>query len=227
MICITGDIHGDLSRFKDKRIKSLKKNDILIVCGDFGFVWNDSRKENRIIKKLGRKKYYILFVEGCHENYDLLSQYGESYFCGGKVNVISGKLMRLVRGSVFNFQGHKFFAFGGGQTKEIQIRRDSKTWWDAELPTPGEVRAGITSLNEHGKKVDYIVTHEPPASLKEFLDFEVRQISYMHNFFDAVKNDCEFERWYFGKVHKNKVIPPKYHCLFDDVVCIEGDDGKK
>ena len=38
MIYITGDIHGDLSRFKDKRIKKLKKGDTLIVCGDFGFM---------------------------------------------------------------------------------------------------------------------------------------------------------------------------------------------
>ena len=35
MICVTGDMHGDLSRFKDKKIKKLKKGDFLIVCGDF------------------------------------------------------------------------------------------------------------------------------------------------------------------------------------------------
>lgn len=134
--------------------------------------------------------------------------------------------MHMKRGSVFDLQGKTFFTFGGGQTKEIEIRRESKTWWERELPTPDEVKVGKQNLEKCGNKVDYIVTHEPPASVKEFLNFEVRQISYMHTFFDAVKDECEFQKWFFGKVHKNKLIPPKYQCLFEDVVCIEGLDGK-
>ncbi len=227
MICITGDMHGDYSRFKDSRIKKLKKGDYLIVCGDFGFVWDGSKREKRILKKIGRKRFYTLFVEGCHENFDLLTQYPEEDFCGGRVNVISGRLMHLKRGGVFELQGYKFFAFGGGQTKELDIRRDSKTWWEDELPEPEEVKAAIKALKENGNTVDYIVTHEPPGSVKEFMNFETRQISYMHTFFDAVKNDCKFKMWYFGKTHKNKLIPPKYQCLFDDVAVIKDVRGKR
>ena len=227
MICVTGDMHGDYSRVNDKRIKNLKKGDFLIVCGDFGFVWDGSPKEKRILKKIGRKRFYTLFVEGCHENYDLLEQYPEEEFCGGNVSVVSGRLMRMKRGSMFTLQGHKVFAFGGGQTKEIDIRRESRTWWEAELPTPEEVKAGILTLKENNNEADFIVTHEPPASMKEFLGFEVRQISHMHTFFDAVKNDCKFKMWFFGKAHINKVIPPKYRCLFDEVVQIESAEPKK
>lgn len=225
MICITGDMHGDYSRFGDSRIARLKKGDFLIVCGDFGFLWDGSNREKQILKKIGKKRFYTLFVEGCHENYDLLEQYPEEDFCGGKVNVISGRLMHMKRGSVFDLQGKTFFTFGGGQTKEIEIRRESKTWWERELPTPEEVNLGKQNLEKYGNKVDYIVTHEPPASVKEFLNFEVRQISYMHTFFDAVKDECEFQKWFFGKVHKNKLIPPKYQCLFEDVEVIK-TDGK-
>ena len=226
LICITGDMHGNYNRFNDSKIKKLKKGDFLIVCGDFGFIWDGSPKEKSILKKIGRKRFYTLFVEGCHENFDLLNQYPEEDFCGGKVNVISGRLMHMKRGSMFNLQGHKFFAFGGGQTKEIDIRQDSETWWEEELPTPEEVKKGVEVLNKNGNAADYIITHEPPASMKEFLDFEVRQISHMHTFFDAVKNDCKFKMWYFGKVHKNKLIPPRYQCLFDEVVCIESAEKK-
>ncbi|MEG0615810.1 MAG: metallophosphoesterase family protein, partial [Oscillospiraceae bacterium] len=73
MICITGDVHGDFTRFNDKRIKRLRKNDCLIICGDFGFLWNGSRKEKSLLKKLGRKRYNVLFVDGCHENFELLN----------------------------------------------------------------------------------------------------------------------------------------------------------
>ena len=83
-IYCTGDIHGDLERFEEKKIKRLKKNDILLVCGDFGFIWKGNKKEKRILKRLGKKKYQILFVEGCHENYDLLYSYPLEDFMGGK-----------------------------------------------------------------------------------------------------------------------------------------------
>ena len=35
MIYITGDTHGDLSHFKDPKLKRLGEKDIVIVCGDF------------------------------------------------------------------------------------------------------------------------------------------------------------------------------------------------
>lgn len=220
-------MHGELERFNDKRIRSLKKGDFLIVCGDFGFVWDGSKREEAILKSIGKKRFYTLFIEGCHENYDLLAKYPEEDFCGGRVNVISGNLMHIKRGSILDLQGMRFFAFGGGQTKDIDIRRDSHTWYEAELPTTEEVRDAVLNLKNADGKLDYIITHEPPASMKEFLGFEVRQISHMHTFFDAVKNDCTFKMWFFGKAHINKVIPPKYRCLFDDVVTLRNEEWEK
>ena len=107
MICVTGDIHGDITRFNNKNIRKLRKNDVLIVCGDFGFIWDGTKKEQRILKKLGKKRYYILFADGCHENFDLLNEYPVTDFCGGKVRVISGRLMHAGRGSIFELDGKK------------------------------------------------------------------------------------------------------------------------
>ena len=73
MIYVTGDVHADLGRFKGKAAKKLKKGDTLIVCGDFGFVWDGSKKEQRVLKWLGRRRYSVLFVEGTHDNLDLLA----------------------------------------------------------------------------------------------------------------------------------------------------------
>jgi len=227
LICITGDTHGDLSRFKHKYIKKLKKNDCLIICGDFGFVWDGSEKEQKILKKIGKKKFYTLFVEGCNENYDLLEKYPEQEFCGGKVRVISGKLMQLVRGSIYDIQGYSIFAFGGGQSKEMDTRLDCNTWYEAELPTNDEISSAVGNLKFRENTVDYIITHEPPGSLKEFLSFEAHERSRMHAFFDAIKNECTFKMWFFGKLHKNKLIPPKYNCLFDDVIQIKSNEPLK
>ena len=135
MICITGDIHADLTRFNHKNIKKLRKNDSLIVCGDFGFIWDGSKKEKKILKQLGKKRYNILFVDGCHENYDLLNQYEEKDWNGGRVRVISGRLMQLMRGNVYKLGEQKILAFGGGQSEDIDMRHDGGTWWKDEIPT--------------------------------------------------------------------------------------------
>lgn len=48
MVYITGDMHGDLSRFKNPIFKKLKAGDVLIVCGDFGFIWTVPARKNKI-----------------------------------------------------------------------------------------------------------------------------------------------------------------------------------
>lgn len=98
MLYITGNMHGEMARFEDSRLRKLKKGDTLIVCGDFGFLWDGGPKEEKNLKKLGSKKYQILFVDGTHENFDLLDSYPISDWNGGKVQQISGNLYHLMRG---------------------------------------------------------------------------------------------------------------------------------
>ena len=55
MIYVTGDTHGDIERFKSREMKKLGNGDTLIICGDFGFLWDDSRAERNALKKLASK----------------------------------------------------------------------------------------------------------------------------------------------------------------------------
>ena len=55
MVYITGDIHGDLSRLSADKLKFMKSHDTLIICGDFGFIWDDSKNEDKILRNLGRR----------------------------------------------------------------------------------------------------------------------------------------------------------------------------
>ena len=91
MIYVTGDIHADLDRFKGKEAKKLKKGDTLIVCGDFGFVWDGSKKEQQVLKWIGKRPYQVLFIEGTHDNLSLLDTYPLVDFCGGRARQISGR----------------------------------------------------------------------------------------------------------------------------------------
>ena len=56
MIYVTGDTHGIASRFDDPRLKKLGRGDTLIVCGDFGFLWDGSKDEINALKADGGNK---------------------------------------------------------------------------------------------------------------------------------------------------------------------------
>ncbi|MBQ4534490.1 MAG: metallophosphoesterase, partial [Ruminococcus sp.] len=135
MIYVTGDTHGDYSRFKDPAIKKLRRGDTLIICGDFGFFWNGSRKERSVIKKLTKKGYTIAFLDGCHENFDILEEYPVTEWNGGKARVIAGNLIHLMRGQVYTIENKKIFTFGGGHSQDFDFRRSSENWWKREKPS--------------------------------------------------------------------------------------------
>ena len=127
MIYITGDMHGDISRFDSPAIKQLKKGDTLIVCGDFGFVWDNSKIEQKILKKLGKKKFNVCFIDGTHENFELLNAYPLTNWNGGKVHHICGNVYHLMRGQIFKIDNMTFFTMGGGESPDIDIRFENNT----------------------------------------------------------------------------------------------------
>jgi hypothetical protein len=209
-------MHGDYSRFSDKSLKRLKKGDYLIVAGDFGFLWDKTDKEDRILRRIGKKRFYTLFVEGCHDNYDLINSYPEEEFCGGFARQISGRLYHLSRGGIFNLQGVRVFAFGGGISPDISERAAQNRFWGEEAVTEEQINTALENLDDHDYKFDIAVTHEAPARVKQFLAFESNLLTRIHFFFDEVKEKSTFDRWFFGKLHRKKLIPPKFLSLFDD-----------
>lgn len=69
MIYVTGDTHGALSINKlssDEfpQGKELTKNDYVIICGDFGLVWNNNGEDYWWRRWLDNKPWTTLFVDG-------------------------------------------------------------------------------------------------------------------------------------------------------------------
>lgn len=218
LIYITGDLHGDISRFAKIR---LKKSDTLIVCGDFGFVWCEDKTAQKNIKKIGNLPFKVLFVDGTHENFDLLKEYPKENFAGSVARHISGNLYQLLRGNIYNIEGKTFFAFGGGEAIDKDMRRVYNMYWDEEMPSIDEMKMGVDNLNKVGRKVDYVITHEPPAKIKGLFYEKTDSINTLNRFFDDVSKYVVYEKWFFGSIHKDRTIPPKYIGLFTSVVNLE------
>ncbi len=217
MILVTGDIHGDITRFKDKRLRRLRKSDALIICGDFGLIWDGSRKEKRILKSLGRRRYNILFVEGSHENFEELEKYETEEWCGGLTREISGNLRQLIRGQVFEVAGKRIFAFGGGKADDTAENSTDTLRLKYEVPSPEELAETDKRLMQYDNRVDIVVSYEPPTTIAEFLDGQPHT-SKIGAYLEEKKESLDFSHWFFGKFHRNKRIPTRFTAVFDSVI---------
>lgn len=188
MIYITGDTHGDFSRFmkhyRERLPYELTENDYVIVCGDFGLLWEKNERFYYDLEWLSALPFRILWVAGNHENYNMIAEYPLEEWNGGKVRHIArDKIILLERGQVFDIDGIRLFAFGGASSHDIQggvLDKNSPTylndvwkacmndlpyrvlnesWWAAELPAEEEMQEGRNNLEKAGYRVDYVISH--------------------------------------------------------------------
>lgn len=215
LIFITGDTHGDKKRFSE--VKGIRKGDTLIVCGDFGFIWNNTKAEKRTLAWTGKHKYNVAFVDGYHDNLEYINEYPIEEWNGGRVRRICGNLVMLMRGEIYTIDGERVFAFGGGETLE----RETSTTPEGKLPSREEIENSISNLSKYNNAVDYIVTHDAPSKLKLFINMESNELDNLNAFLEDIARQVKFKRWFFGKYHMDKLIPPHYQMVFTEVLKVK------
>ena len=189
MIYVTGDTHGDFSRFSKGAFpaqKGMTRADCVIICGDFGGVWNDGAEQQAGLDRLNDLPFTTLFLDGNHENFDLLASYPATQWHGGRVQVIRPNVLHLMRGQVYDIGGKTFFTMGGAACHDIrngvldlgdpdferkyrQLRRQKKffrikhlSWWEQELPTRSWTRRGKPSAPMKRRWIMCFLTARPP-----------------------------------------------------------------
>ena len=225
MIYITGDTHGDISKFKSPAMRKLKKDDCVIVCGDFGFVWDGSGEELNNLKWLSKRKYKILFVEGAHENFEMLNKYPKVDFMGGRARQVAENIYQLMRGEIFEIDEKKVFAFGGGDDEELDLMDIRECPEFTRLPEEAECAHSRENLEKAYQKVDYIVTYDVGFKLRSMLKMESNCFNNLHAYLNEVANSCSFEKWHFGCFHMDKRIPPKYYGVYKNLY--DAETGKE
>lgn len=239
MIIITGDMHANFSRFNSKKFPELGEDDYVIICGDFGGIWDNSPREIVNLDRLAEKPFTTLFVSGNHENFDMLKMFPVEKWNGGDVQFIRKNIIHLTRGQVFTLEGKTFFTMGGASSHDIQdgilepddpeyyekcaeldrrlacYRVNHYSWWAEELPSDEEYETALANLEQHNWKVDYIISHCCPTSVLGIIGRFLYKSDRLTDFFEDVKERCEFDRWYFGHYHINQVVNGKYVALAD------------
>ncbi len=228
-IFLTGDTHGDFSRLMEgvfPALDRLTKEDYVMVCGDFGGLWQGGSRERKRLNRLDARPFTTLFVDGNHENYDLLARCSAEEWKGGLVRRVRPSVLHLTRGQMFELDGKKIFTMGGAQSHDIQdgvlersqlmegdlerlrhegarVRVNHLTWWRQELPSPEEYRQARQTLDQNGWQADYIVTHCAPSAVQQALFQEAYQPDHLTDFLEEIRQKCRFETWFFGHYHRD------------------------
>lgn len=224
MIYVTGDMHGCLERLYDREFRKLKKGDILIVCGDFGYIFDGSKTQKQVVDFLSKRKFVTAFVEGTHDDMDTINRSRVTVWKGGKVHRIKGNLLHLMRGQIFDIDGFSVFTFGGGESEDRDMRIENNLWWRDEKPTAEELADGAKALDDAGCHVDYIITHEPPSLVKSAMllrQGDIDHVSKLNGYFEEIGRSCTFKHWFFGSLHEDRQLTSRYTCVFKKVIPID------
>lgn len=249
-IWITGDIHGDPRRLTTKHFpeqKGMCKDDYVIILGDFGLIWSGSKEEESLLNWLNEKPFTTVFVDGNHENFDLLNSYPVVDYHGGKAHKIRESVYHLMRGYVFDICGKKCFCFGGARSHDIndgildvndfeskekfkqvyrKYRKENKvfrvnhvSWWEEEMPNQEEMERGRLLLQENDNKIHFVFSHCAPQEIASLIGH--REPDELTTYFNGLLYDgIVFDRWLFGHYHDNIQIMGKFILLYEQIIQI-------
>lgn len=224
MIYITGDIHGnyDIHKLKSGNFtegKQLARDDYLIICGDFGLVWCSSEEELYWRKWLEDKPWTTLFIDGNHENFDLLAEFPEEEWHGGMIQKISDHVYHLCRGYVFDIDGLKIFAFGGAESHDKEYRRYGESMWIQEMPNEEEMKRGIRSLDAVGWQVDIVITHSMPTDIQDLIFYNFGyETNSLTEYFCEIDAKLDFRMWFSGHYHRSLSCDSSHFLIYNDIV---------
>lgn len=226
MIYLSGDTHGifDLDKVLDffeieVLLRDVSKEDYLIILGDAGVCWDGGEKDAWVLKKLRELPVTVLWLDGNHENFDLLREYPVTEWNGGKVQRIAPDVIHLMRGYVYYIEGKLFWVFGGGMSVDKIWRREGISWWKEEMPSYEEYDRGLENLQKAEFQVDYILTHTVPRRVAEQLvDVMLPGEEALQYYLQEVAERTSFSGWYFGHWHMDRTVDEKYHGLMEEIV---------
>jgi len=220
-IGLIGDLHGDLGHLLTA-VRTMRSRGVrvMIVAGDFGFVWpgvNYQRTLDKISRRLDKFGSRLYFVDGNHEWFPELYSYpvgldGQRRLRENIIHLPRGYRALLASGRVLA-------ALGGANSIDQDERRTGVDWWPDEVISEGD----LASLG--AEKVDLLVGHDAPSGTPTLdskllanelnLSAEVRAHS--------LAGRATLKRA-FVSTKPSLYVGGHYHHLVDDRVAFKGGD---
>lgn len=228
---MTGDIHAsyDIAKLSESCFDTagLTKDDYVIICGDFGLVWNNSASEQYWLRWLNARPFTTLFVDGNHEGFSLLNSLPETTWNGGAVHQVATSVLHLKRGQLFNINGYRIFAMGGASSSEYDRthRTQGETWFTEEIPNEQERAAALETLDAADWDCDFVITHCAPSSSAQGISehtnrLEIHPMDEYTDWLQTIQDRLTYRHWFCGHYHIDAQIQDKTTALYNRIAVL-------
>ena len=223
---ITGDTHGNFSRFENYDEKYNNPETAVIILGDAGLNYMMDKRDNGVKKKLTKKyKFFIYCIKGNHEGRpknvkDMHKIYdsqvdGYVWFQPDYPNI-----RYFEEYGIYKINGMKTLIIGGAYSVDKYYRLATGTKWfsDEEL-TDEEMEDCMNTVAL--QRFDLVLTHTCPLPF-EPTDLFLRGIDQssvskrMEEFLYRVYNNIDWDIWCFGHYHADRIEAPYIEQYFQD-----------
>ena len=249
MIYLTGDTHGmlDMPKLLPSRWpegQTLTRDDYLVILGDFGAIWGNGDARNPQLSTTDQlllswyegQPWTTLFVDGNHENHDLIDGLETSERFGGRVQVVPQHphVIHLMRGEAYDIPtgdggSLRCLVMGGADSMDKAWRTPGVSWWAREMPNQAEYETCLATLERVGYSVDYVFTHELPydavAEVLAWIDSgscrepKRSELRLFLQWMDERLDRDRFKGWYAGHYHVDQSLSDGlHHVLFQEIV---------
>ncbi len=228
-IFITGDIHAsyDISKLNSSNFDTtaLTKQDVVIICGDFGLVWNNTPSEQYWLRWLDAKPFTTLFIDGNHEGFAALDALPTETWNGGKVHRAGESIYHLMRGELYTYEGTTLFAMGGAASSAYDRthRTEGIGWFPEEVPSEEERKHALETLEAANWSCDIVLTHCAPTSCAEGISQATNRLT-LHpmdeytNWLDEIRKRLTYKHWFCGHYHVDAKIAADTTALYNKIV---------
>lgn len=226
-IFITGDIHQsiDISKLTSRHFpigNSLTKEDIIIILGDAGLVWDNSKEDMYWRKWLNDKPWTTFCILGNHEAYPLIYQLPKVTFMGNTVYKVEDSIFYAETGNIYNIYGYKCLAINGADSHDKQYRKENVSWWKEEQITEKDVQKALSSLKDN--KIDYVFSHTGGTEVCTTLGYAPTKSDFM---LDTILNSIQGDFKHFcGHYHTNTCINNYTKVLYKDIILLHNTDDE-
>ena len=229
-ILVAGDWHAELPwalHVVDKAVEFGCKT--IIQLGDFGF-WPHKQWGrdflSRLNKNLEERNIHLKWLDGNHENFDIL--YSKGCIFSHIEHQIRGKIV-LIGTSLCLFMGgaHSIDVDGRKRADRwaIKYNKPRESWWPQEMITDEDIETARSELTKcNCSSVDILFSHDCPMMV------DIQKVAIARNLTDYLKNypESNLNRERLQKVvgfaKPTRIFHGHYHFSYTDT--IQTDYGK-
>ena len=227
MIYITGDTHGDFSRFERfcETVNPSAESDVMIILGDAGLNYYSSLKDIKNKARVAEFPLTFFCIHGNHERRPgTIGSYTTKEYRGGSVwyeeqfpNILFAK-----DGDIYNFDGNECIVIGGAYSVD-KYYRVARNWpWFADEQPSKEIKDYVESqLLARDNTIDVVLSHtcplryEPVEMFLPGVDQSTVDAS-TEEWLGNIEGNLAYKKWYCGHYHTSKKVD-RIQFMFEDI----------